>query len=156
MQSSNIDYYHPFTQAVVKLTEPVIRLIPYRNANIKGFYYCGFTLAFAFALLFALALKFFIGIPAVLVLVLSLVMTIKGFGYLLFFLFIGQALTSWLPSTRMLSITLSQITYPIVAPVQRIIPPIGMIDISLMILMLALFALDRLFAKVFGVLWLIC
>ncbi|MGN0893452.1 MAG: YggT family protein [Succinivibrio sp.] len=156
MQSSHIDYYNPFAQAVVKLTEPVIRLLPYRNSNIKGFYYCGFTVAFAFAFLFFLLLKLYLGMLAIDVLILSIVMTVKGFGYMLFFLLIAQALTSWLPSTRQLSFTLSQITYPIVSPIQRIIPPIGMIDISLMILMLALFALDSFFAKIFKIYWFIC
>ena len=47
MQSSGIDYYHPATQTVVKLTEPVMKLLPFRNKNIKGFYYAGFIVAFA-------------------------------------------------------------------------------------------------------------
>lgn len=41
MQSSSIDYYHPFTQAVVKLTEPLLGRLPFRNIHFKGFYYCG-------------------------------------------------------------------------------------------------------------------
>jgi YggT family protein len=46
-----------------------------------------------------------------------------------------------------------QLTYPIVAPVQKIIPPIGMIDISLMIVMIAIFALNRLAYSIFGLYW---
>ena len=82
-----------------------------------------------------------------LVLLFTTIITVKTFGYLIIILLLAQALTSWLPSTRQWSIFFSQITYPIVAPVQKIIPPIGMIDISLMIVMLGLFALDSLFAR---------
>ena len=69
------------------------------------------------------------------------------------FLLFAQALLSWLPSTRGWSFYFSQITSFITAPVQRIIPPIGMIDISLMIVLIALFALNRLFANIFGIMW---
>ena len=49
----------------------------------------------------------------------------------------------------------AQITSPLVAPIQKIIPPIGMIDISLMLIMIALFALNGLMARMLGALWLI-
>ena len=41
MQSSSVDYYHKVTQAVVRLTEPLIRVIPFRNKSIGGFYFTG-------------------------------------------------------------------------------------------------------------------
>ena len=72
---------------------------------------------------------------------------------LIFFLLIVQALTSWLHSTRSISILMYQITYPIVAPVQKVIPPIGMIDISLMIIIFVLYAVNGLCYKLFGVYW---
>ena len=50
MQSSSIDYYHPFTQAVVKLTEPLLGRLPIRNIHFKGFYYCGFIVSFLYCI----------------------------------------------------------------------------------------------------------
>ena len=155
MQSSGIDYYHPATQTVVKLTEPVMKLLPFRNKSIKGFYYAGILVAFVLAVMFWFA--FFViyagkpDIPAVILL--AVLMTVKSFGYLILFLLLAQALCSWLPATRGYSFMFGQLTYPIVAPVQKIIPPIGMIDISLMIVMIAIFALNRLAYSIFGLYW---
>ena len=157
IQSSSIDYYHPFTQAVVKLTEPLLGRLPIRNIHIKGFYYCGFIVAFVIAVVFFTVLVCLSSsIDVVLIALASIIMTVKSFGYLLIFLLLAQALTSWLPNTRYLSMTFAQITYPVVAPVQKLIPPIGMIDLSLMIVMIALFALNTLFGNIFGALWYIC
>ena len=148
MQSSSVDFYHPVTQVVFKLTQPVIRLIPIKNANIKGFYYCGMIVSFVIALIcVSILVVTILQFDSRLVLLFTTIITVKTFGYLIIILLLAQALTSWLPSTRQWSIFFSQITYPIVAPVQKIIPPIGMIDISLMIVMLGLFALDSLFAR---------
>ena len=74
----------------------------------------------------------------------ALLMLLKTTGYLIIFLLLAQALTSWLPATRGWSFLFAQINAPIVAPVQRIIPPIGMIDISLMIVLIAIYALNSL------------
>ena len=145
MQSSNIDYYHHVTQAVVKLTEPVIKFLPFRNYNIKGFYLCGIAVAFVIALAFSAVFFTYFGhmFAPGLILTFALCMTLKSFGYLILFL----------PSTRQWSYMCGLLTYPIVRPVQKIIPPIGMIDISLMIVMLAIFALNSLFLRIFGAVW---
>ncbi len=155
MQSSGIDYYHPATQLVVKLTEPVMKLLPFRNKNIKGFYYAGFIVAFVLSLMFwfGFVAKFGETLNITAIIMFAALMTIKSFGYLLLFLLLAQALCSWLPATRGYSFMFGQLTYPIVAPVQKIIPPIGMIDISLMIVMIAIFALNRLAYSIFGLYW---
>ena len=155
MQSSGIDYYHPATQLVVKLTEPVMKLLPFRNKNIKGFYYAGFIVAFVLAAMFWFGFLQILGnsLNITAVILFSVLITIKSFGYLLLFLLLAQALCSWLPATRTYSFMFGQLTYPIVAPVQKIIPPIGMIDISLMIVMIAIFALNRLAYSLFGLYW---
>ncbi|MDD6317770.1 MAG: YggT family protein, partial [Succinatimonas hippei] len=86
---------------------------------------------------------------------LAFFMFIKSFGYLFLALLLVEAITSWLPSTRSVSYLCAQITSPLVGPIQKIIPPIGMIDISLMLIMIALFALNTLMVKLFGPLWLV-
>lgn len=163
MQSSSMDYYNPLTQIVVKLTNPVMNILPIKNIHFKGFFYCGFIVSIAIAYVASLSLFYLVlggtSLPVPVVvpyLIIPFILTIKTFGYLVLFLLLAQALTSWLPSTRDWSFTFAQLTYPFVAPVQRVIPPIGMIDISLMIVMIAIFALNRLFFTIFGVLWFIC
>jgi len=58
-------------------------------------------------------------------------------------LIIARSLTSWFPNARQNRIVevLYQITDPIMLPLQRLVPRIGMIDISPMVAVLILFAL---------------
>ena len=65
------------------------------------------------------------------------------FGYLV----VARALSSWFPGARQHPLVqlLYQITDPVMIPAARIIPRIGMIDISPMIVILILFTVsDRL------------
>ena len=153
LQSSSADYYHPFTQAILKLTNPVINIPFIRGIHLRNYYVGGLAVAFIISLIFWIAFGSTIGIPIKINLLLGILMPFKVFGYLLFMLLIIQALTSWLSSTRSISFLMYQITSPITSPVQRIIPPIGIIDISLMIVILILYAINSLFYKMFGLIW---
>ncbi len=156
LQSSSADFYHPITQSVLKLTNFAVNLPALKNVRVGSLYLAGIIVAFIISLVFWLTLGSFIfKVPIKIAILLSFLMFIKSFGYLIVALLIVQALCSWLESTRAFSYYLSQITYIFVAPLQRIIPPIGMIDISLMIFLLVIFFLNNLMAKMFGLLWLI-
>ncbi len=157
-QSSSADYYHPITQLTFKVTEPVLKLLPFKNQHLGQFFYAGVLCSLGVGLLFwaVMFVMYFSEALSILhVLELGCLMTVKVFGYLLIVVLIVQALTSWLPSTRALSMYFYQLSAPIVAPVQKIIPPIGMIDISLMIILLVIYALNRLLFNVFGPIWLL-
>ena len=145
MQSSAADYYHPFTQAVTKLTNPVVNVPLWRNIRLGSFFMHGFVVAALLALgLWVVITLFFLNMPLLYIPIAALLMLLKTTGYLIIFLLLAQALTSWLQATRAWSFLFAQINAPIVAPVQRIIPPIGMIDISLMIVLIAIYALNSL------------
>ncbi len=66
---------------------------------------------------------------------------LRIFGYLV----VARALTSWFPDARRHPIVqlLYQITDPVMVPASRLIPKIGMIDISPMIVIILLFAISR-------------
>ena len=69
-------------------------------------------------------------------------------GYLLqifAYLVIARALTTWFPNARYHPIVqlLYQITDPVMIPLSRLVPRIGMIDLSPMILVLGLFFISR-------------
>ncbi|MGN0908396.1 MAG: YggT family protein, partial [Succinivibrio sp.] len=161
MQSSPADYYHPFVQLVARITQPVIGITPFRQSHIGWFFYAGALVALIFALVFWAAALIVLnagggitGSTLALIPVLAVIMWVKCLGYLFLALLLVEAITSWLPSTRGVSYLCAQITSPLVAPVQKIIPPIGMIDISLMLIMIALFALNGLMARILGPIWL--
>lgn len=151
MQSSSADYYHPVTQAVTKITNPLVNIGLWRNIRIGSFSAAGMVVGFIIGLIaWIIAVFLIIRAPFYMAILGSIVLFIKCFGYLIIALLLIQALCSWLPATRDFSYLMGQITSPITAPVQRIIPPIGMIDISLMVILLALYALNALMYKVLG------
>ncbi|MGA0275765.1 MAG: YggT family protein [Dehalococcoidia bacterium] len=65
------------------------------------------------------------------------------------YLVLARALTSWFPDARRHPIVqlLYQITDPVLVPASRLIPKIGMIDISPVIVMLVFFGLSDAFRR---------
>ena len=65
---------------------------------------------------------------------------LRIFGYLI----VARSLSSWFPDARHHPIVqlLYQVTDPVMVPASRIIPRIGMIDISPMIVILILFTIS--------------
>lgn len=63
---------------------------------------------------------------------------------ILAYLVVARALSSWFPDARRHPVVqlLYQVTDPIMIPASRLIPRIGMIDISPMIVILVLFAIS--------------
>ncbi len=62
------------------------------------------------------------------------------------FLLVARALTSWFPDLRRYQIVqlLWEVTDPILEPLRRVIPPIGGIDLSVMIIVISIFTLAEL------------
>ncbi len=62
------------------------------------------------------------------------------------FLLVARALVSWFPDLRRHQIVqlLYDVTDPIMEPIRRIIPPVGMLDLSVMITVIGLFTLSNL------------
>ena len=65
------------------------------------------------------------------------------FVHLLAFAILARAVTSWLPIDRNGPVVraLDAITAPVLDPLRRVIPTIGMIDITPMVAMIMLFAI---------------
>lgn len=153
LQSSGADYYHPFSQAVTKLTNPLVNLPFWYSIRVGHFYVAGFIVALVISLVVWLVIGLvLLQIPVFYSLIGGVFLFTKSLGYLVICLLLAQALCSWLPSTREWSFLFAQTTAPITAPVQRLIPPIGMIDISLMVVLIAIYALNSLLYKLFAAL----
>ncbi len=69
---------------------------------------------------------------------------VSFFLYVLVWLIIARSLMSWFPNARQNRIVdlLYQVTDPILLPLQRLVPRIGMIDISPIVAVLILIALQ--------------
>ena len=69
---------------------------------------------------------------------------------LLIYAFIGRAIISWISMAGVrndfvsrLDLALRSITEPVIAPLRRFIPPLGMFDITPLVAIILLFALQR-------------
>ena len=144
LQAAKVSFRHPIGQFVLALTNwavlPIRRLLP----PFKGFDTTSIALAWLCALgMHALLLAIspwpfnFAALESVLALTLIATLElVKMSLYLLFAAVIGQALMSWLSPYNPLMPILKGLTEPFLRPLQKIIPPIGGIDITPFILIL--------------------
>lgn len=148
LQASRADYFNPISQSVVKLTQPVVRPFQGMLKPLLG----RFDLA---TLVSALLIK---------MVVLVLILQVAGFGMptlphlaiaavatlasailkIYFFALIVMIILSWVApqAGNPAALLVMQLVQPIMAPVQRVIPPLGMIDLSPIVVFLAINLID--------------
>jgi len=148
LQLTRADFYNPLSQFIVKVTSPVLtplrRVIP----GVGGIDIASLLLAWALKTLelmlvfwfsrgtFGLLLPLLMAIPELVELVINI----------FFWAILIQAILSWInpgvynPAT----VLLYSLTAPLLRPAQRLIPPIGGIDLSPMVVMLGLVVLKML------------
>ncbi|MBE8166742.1 MAG: YggT family protein [Shewanella sp.] len=150
LQIARADFYNPFSQFIVKATQPI--LAPMRRVlpSIGGFDTATFVLALVVVTLKLTLLSFIIGSPIdfLFILMISLVSVIKHTGMLLFWMLVIRAVLSWFnQGYNPFVMMLSQLTDPLLAPIRRIIPPMGGLDLSVMALFIGLHFLNLLFSQ---------
>ena len=78
----------------------------------------------------------------------------KSAGYLIFWVMIIRALMSWVSQGRSpIDYVMYQLTEPLMAPIRRIIPAMGGIDFSAMVVILILYLINYLGMDLFGEIW---
>ncbi|GAB5379187.1 MAG: YggT family protein [Aliiglaciecola sp.] len=148
LQLAQADFYNQFSQFVVKATHPIVgplrRFIP----SFGRLDTATLVLAFAVALLrtwTVLAIQGYMSSGIVDLLLMALFFLISEAMQLVFWVLIIRAILSWVSQGQNpLEYLLHQLTEPLVAPIRRIIPPIGGLDLSPMILIIALIFLMKL------------
>ena len=159
MQHARVNFHNPFTQFIIRITQPIIgpmrRVIP----SIRRIDTATWMLFYGVALLKIIFISCFQLINAPLFtpyyLLFALAAMVHAIGHLIFWLLLFRAILSWV--SRGQSVTdelLAQLTEPLIAPIRRIVPPIGMIDISFMIFVFILMFLNLLAIDFLGNLWL--
>jgi YggT family protein len=148
LQWAGADFYNPISQFVVKLTTPVLR--PLRNVipGYGGMDIASLVLAWVLKSLELITLALLLGlnrnllgafgwaIPALVGLIISIFL----------FAILIRVILSWVnpdPYNPAVDL-LTRITDPILRPAQRLIPPIGGIDLSPMAAMIGLVLLEML------------
>ncbi|MBA6292195.1 YggT family protein [Colwellia sp. MB3u-70] len=148
LQLVRADFYNPFSQFIVKVSNPLV--IPLRRVipSIAGVDLATIVLAYIFATLTFIIIPLINSGPIDIVsaLYLGLIYLIKQTGILLFIIMLVMALMSWVVQgynpTQMI---FHQLTAPVLAPIRRIIPSIGGLDLSVLIAFLLLNVLNILF-----------
>lgn len=154
LQLARADFYNPFSQFVVKATQPVVgplrRFIPSIGALDTA------TLVFAIivALLkvVTLVLIFGNGLPPIFPLILaSLGILIGQVLSLVFWILIIRAILSWVSQgNNPIEFLMHQLTEPLLAPIRKVLPAMGGLDLSVLVAILAIQFIRLLLSDIFG------
>ncbi|HCR96812.1 MULTISPECIES: YggT family protein [Halomonas] len=150
LQASRADYYNPLSQSVVKITQPVVRPFQSFLGPVAGRFDLA-TLAAGFVLkvvsMVAIFMVIGIGIPPIAGLLIAGVAAIaNAILKIYFFALIVMIILSWVApnASHPGALLVMQVVEPIMAPVRRVIPPLGMIDLSPIVVFIAINLLDGL------------
>jgi len=150
MQFVRADYYNPFSQFVVKVTQPIVgpmrRVIP----PIGRFDTALFIFAFIVMVAKIMTLQALFGSgaafpPILAILIGTLKALLVQFLNLMFYILIIRAILSFVSQGQNpIEMVMTQLTEPFLAPVRKIIPPIGGLDFSILVVILVLNFVTRL------------
>lgn len=157
MQWTRCDFYNPFSQFIVKVTQPIIgplrRIIPSMGPVDSASLLLAFILA---TLKYPLLMLIQAGVLAIdpMNLLVGLLTLLKAAGQLVFWVIIIRSLMSWVSQGRSpMDQVLYQLSEPLMAPIRRILPAMGGIDFSAMIVILILYMFNYLGMDLFPGLW---
>lgn len=150
LQLARADFYNPLSQFVVKATHPIVAPLRRVFPSMGNLDTASLVLALAvvmakFAILTAMAGA---GFDFAMMLLVSLVTVVKKAGVLLFWILIIRALLSWFnQGYNPVVMVMEQLTEPLMAPIRRIIPPIGGLDLSVMVVLIGMNFLNLLLGQ---------
>ena len=157
MQWSRCDFYNPFAQFIVKITQPIVgplrRVIPSIGPIDTSSLLVAFILT---TLRYPILLLIQVGALSLdpMNLLVGLLSLLKSAGTLVFWVIIIRSLMSWISQGRSpIEYVLMQLTEPMMAPIRRVLPAMGGIDFSAMVVILILYALNYLGMDLFPGLW---
>lgn len=159
LQLVKADPYNQVSQFVIKATNPVLkplrRFIPgFFGVDIAALVLAALVVALKLGLLYSLHIisaEAGSWIGWVLLVVLTVV---KKAGTMLFWILIIRALLSWVSKgSNPIEYLMYQLTEPLLAPIRRIIPPLGGLDLSMLVFFIVLQVLNSLIGDIFGPLW---
>ncbi|MBU2112549.1 MAG: YggT family protein [Gammaproteobacteria bacterium] len=153
LQLARADFYNPFSQFVVKATNPLVlplrRVIPSIGSLDSATLLLAYGIMLAKMLLMQLLGQGQVALGASLVF--AAVLLVKEILTLLFWILVIRALLSWFSQGRSpVELVMHQLTEPVLRPVRRIIPPIGGLDLSVLVVLVGLQFLNILFIDLIG------
>jgi len=143
MQLFRADFYNPLSQFIVRATNPVLiplrKIIPgYGGIDVSSLLFSYSVTVLKFIVLIMI---FSAGFPSFgSILFISLAKLINQFFSLFLYLIIIRAILSWITPgyNNPIMAVIYQLTEPLMAPVRRLIPSMGGLDLSPIVLILGL------------------
>lgn len=153
LQLARADFYNPFSQFVVKATNPLV--LPLRKVipSLGNLDSATLVLAYTITLAKLLVLQLIQSGQVVLVpsLIFAVIVLVKEVFTLLFWVLVIRALLSWFSQGRSpVELVMHQLTEPVLRPVRRILPPLGGLDLSVLVVLVGLQFLNILFTGWIG------
>ncbi len=145
MQWARTDFYNPLAQAVVKLTQPILKPLRRIIPPLGSIDTASVLLAWLGSLLSLVFTFYLMSRPLPNLLPLLLIAFIKMLiiaGTLIMWVLFLMIIMSWInPNRNPVNYMLIQLTEPFLAPIRRILPSFGMLDFSPMVFIFILYAL---------------
>lgn len=148
LQLAKADFYNPLSQFVVKATHPVVgplrRVLPSFGRLDTASLLFAFIVAAAKVISLTL-LQFQVAPPVLNTLITAFYVMLSESFQLVFYVLIIRAILSWVSQGQNpIEYLMHQLTEPLIAPVRRIIPPMGGLDLSPMVVIIALLFIMKL------------
>lgn len=147
MQVSRADYYNPISQAIVRITDPAIRPVRTFLPTVRGVNFATLFVAFVIQLFAVMLVMFLHGyslfypiyLAWVSVGLVSLILNIY------FYALIIMVIASWIApySNHPALVLVHQLTEPICAPARRLLPPMGGLDFSIILVFAAIYVINN-------------
>ncbi len=155
LQAARADFYNPFSQFVVKATQPVVRPLRRFIPAVGSIDMATVIFAYVLSVLKVFLLLYILSQGnigfSVAFLTYGVVSLVKAAGTILFWILIIRAIMSWVSQGRSpLEYVFYQLTEPMLAPLRRIIPVMGGLDLSVLVLFIVLQFLNYLLGDFIG------
>jgi YggT family protein len=155
LQFARADFYNPFSQFVVKATQPIVAPMRRVLPSIGRLDTATLVLALLVAGLKIVTLNMVLGGTSLNILslvVVSFVIVIKETLTLVMYVLILRAIMSWVSQGRNpMELVLSQLTEPMLAPIRKRMPEMGGLDLSVMVVIVLLLFIQKLLGDLFGI-----
>jgi YggT family protein len=144
MQTMRAPFRNPLGQAVIALTDWIVKPLRRVFPGYKGLDWASLVATILFQLLWILALRFvfcgflFTGDVVLYLLVRTVFELVENVLWLFIVIVIVQAVLSWVAPDGPLSGLLNALTFPLLRPIRKVIPPIGgALDLSPLVFIVA-------------------
>jgi YggT family protein len=153
LQVARADFYNPFSQFIVKATQQVVAPLRRYIPSIGGWDTATIIFAFVVASLKITLLSLLMGasLNPIVLLISATIILITAVFKLLFWVLIIRAILSWISrGHNPIEAVMIQLTEPLLAPVRRFIPPMGGLDLSMLVVLIGLQFLQLLVNDLLG------